>query len=395
MSGQNRPQHSRIVTVSSGSIVRDDVHGFCKVTHGKNGFGKNGKIFRNVGIIKNIFDKPEKKRALPAKKRLPGIFEHFSFEFVSSQVVPEFKHLTCGNCLSSLDDIMGYCEHVAGLKSSPFPVFKANPPFGFVNPFPICDIHPMLRFASLALFLAFACVATAASPIIREPGAVYLSDFNVKPLKLKVLEPAPAYFDTAQTRYAGTLRFPQIVQVEALDSNGLLRIRGNAQQGGIAAWVNPQFLEPLPPAFAGNLRKSEERRIQVEALISRNEVALGMTPDEVSRSLGKPQKKTNRADNSGTQQVWEYIKYQLVPQTTYAPVNNQTVVTYPPGTNSPGGTLIQNSSGYGASTIYVKVPVGKLTVTFKDNIVESLDQSEGTTTGGQVSVVIPPLNVYW
>lgn len=254
----------------------------------------------------------------------------------------------------------------------------------------------MVRLAPLVLCLAFSCLANASSPIIREPGAIYLSDFNIKPMKLKVLEPAPAYFDTAQTRYAGTLRFPQLVQLEALDPNGFLRIRGNAQQGGIVAWVNPQFLEALPPTFAENLQKSEKRRIEVEALISQNEIAIGMTVDEVGRSLGKPQKKTNRADKSGTQQIWEYVKYQLIPQTTYVPVNNQTVITYSPNVNLPGGALIQTApGGYAANTIYVKVPVGKLTVTFKDNIVESLDQSEGTTTGGQVSVVIPPLNVYW
>jgi hypothetical protein len=252
----------------------------------------------------------------------------------------------------------------------------------------------MLRFLLPALVLALSCVAPAA-PIVREPGAIYLSDFGVKPLRLKVLESAPAYFDTAQSRYAGNLRFPQIVQIEGLDANGLLRVRGNAQQGGIAAWVDPKFLEPLPENFAENLRKSEERRNQVEALIAKNEAAIGMTPDEVGRSLGKPQKKTNRADSSGTQQIWEYIKYQLVPQTTVAPVNNQTILTFQKTTNSPGGTIVQNSQGLAASTIYIKVPVGTLTVTFKDNIVEALDQSEGTTTGGQVSVVIPPLNVYW
>jgi len=253
----------------------------------------------------------------------------------------------------------------------------------------------MARFLPVALVLAFACFSGAATPMIREPGAIYLADFDIKPLNLKVLEPAPAYFDATQTRYAGTLRFPQTVQVEGLNSHGLIRVRGNAQQGGIVAWVDPRSLEPLPDNFSENLRKSEARRIEVEALISRNEVAIGMTADEVGRSLGKPQKKTSRADKSGTQQIWEFIKYQLVPQTTYAPVNNQTIITYQKSTNSPGGTLIQNNQGLAASTIYVKVPVGTLTVTFKDNIVDSLDQSEGTTTGGQVSVVIPPLNVYW
>jgi len=251
----------------------------------------------------------------------------------------------------------------------------------------------MKRFLPAAVLLV--AVANAASPIIREPGAIYLSDFGIKPLRLKLLQAAPAYFDTAQTRYAGTLRFPQLIQTEALDANGLLRVRGNAQQGGIVAWVNPKFLEPLPEKFAENLRKSEERRIQVETLISQNEVAIGMTPEEVSRSLGKPQKKTSRADKSGTQQIWEYVKYQLIPQTTYIPGNNQTIITYRPTPNGPGGALIQNCPGYSASTIYVKVPIGTLTVTFKDNVVEALDQSEGTTTGGQVSVVIPPLNVYW
>jgi len=251
----------------------------------------------------------------------------------------------------------------------------------------------MNRLLPLALLLL--PVALLASPIVREPGAVYFSDFSIKPLRLKVLQPAPAYFDNAQTRYVGTLRFPQYVEAEALDSNGFLRVRGNAQQGGVIAWVNPQFLEPLPEKFSENLRKAEERRIQVGALISQGEVAIGMTSDEVARSLGKPQKKTSRADKSGTQQIWEYVKYQLVPQTTYVPVNNQTVVTYRPTTNSPGGALIQYSPGYSANTIYVKVPIGTLTVTFKDSVVDSLDQSEGTTTGGQVSVVIPPLNVYW
>jgi hypothetical protein len=252
----------------------------------------------------------------------------------------------------------------------------------------------MSRFYPILLILAFACFADASAPIVREPGAIYLSDFGIKPLRLKLLTAAPAYFDTAQTRYAGTLRFPQVVQVEGLDARGLVRVRGNAQQGGIVAWVSPQFLEPLPERFAENLRRSEARRQQVEALIARNEVAIGMTVEEVGRSLGKPQKKTSRADQSGTQQIWEFIKYQLIPQTTYAPVSSQSVLTFDKTKHSPGGALVQSSQGIAANTIYIKVPVGTLTVTFKNNIVEALDQSEGTTTGGQVSVVIPPMNVY-
>jgi len=50
----------------------------------------------------------------------------------------------------------------------------------------------MSRFFPLLLALAFASVVNAA-PIVREPGAIYLSDFGLKPLKLKVPEPAPGF----------------------------------------------------------------------------------------------------------------------------------------------------------------------------------------------------------
>jgi hypothetical protein len=248
----------------------------------------------------------------------------------------------------------------------------------------------MKLLSRLAVFLLMVAGEVEAAPIIRESGAIYLSDFGQKPLRLRVLRPAPCYFDINMTRYAGTLRFPQFVQVEAFSDYGC-RVRGNAQQGGVAAWVPYNELEPLPEGLLANLKKSEERRKIVDELIARNEVAIGMTIDEVGRSLGKPQKVTNRADQEGTTQIWEFIKYDLVPQTTYAPAYGQSVVGLP--RRNP---VIVQSGGYYPTTIYVKVPVGRLKVVFKDGIVDSLDQTEGTLYGaGQVSVVTPPVNVYW
>ena len=231
------------------------------------------------------------------------------------------------------------------------------------------------------------------APIVRETGAIYLSDFGQRSLRLRILRPAPCYFDIGMTRYAGTLRFPQTVQVEAFADYGC-RIRGNAQQGGVAAWIPYNELEPLPQGLLENLKLSEERRKAVDALIARSEVAIGMTIEEVQRSLGKPQKITNRADKEGTRQVWEYIKYDLIPQTTYTP-GYQTFVTHPGRHRKPAPVIVQNP-GYYPNTIYVKVPVGTLTVSFKEGVVDALDQSEGTLVGaGQVSIVTPPVNVYW
>ncbi len=233
----------------------------------------------------------------------------------------------------------------------------------------------MLPHFALLLALAFAWVLPAgANPIIREPGAIYLSDFETKPMKLKVIAAAPAYFDFNGTRYVGNLRMPQFVELQAI-SDRAYRVRGLAQQGQILGWVDPKAFEPIPKETLALLQKSEERRQTVEALIVSKEVAIGMTPDEVDRSIGRPQKKTNRASKDQNEQVWEYVKYANIPQ--------QTNIANPNGT-------------FSIATTYVRTPVGRLTVTFKDNLVESLDQSEGTIlTGNETTIVAPPIVLAW
>lgn len=233
-------------------------------------------------------------------------------------------------------------------------------------------------------------------PIVREAGAIYLSDFDLEPLKLALREPAPCYFEMSARRYAGTLRFPQAVKLDAVAPNGMLRVRGNAKQGGVAAWVDPAYLEPLPPDFVANLQRAEERRRQVEELIARNEVAIGMTPDEVARSLGKPQKRSSRTSRDGSSQVFEYIRYKLIPQTVYSPAYVESITGVRPDPRARLETVVvRGGYGYNASTVYVKVPVGTTTVTFAEGIVESIEESEGTLVGANASIVVPPVNLGW
>lgn len=232
----------------------------------------------------------------------------------------------------------------------------------------------MLRATLLILCLLVSpALARENKPIIREPGAIYLSDFDLKPIRLKVLEPAPASFSINGDQYGGTLRAGQNVELIAVTDTAY-RVRGQAQQGQILGWVLPQYLQPLEPDFIASLKESEKRRILVEELIANNEAAIGMTTDEVHRSLGRPNKKSRKADKDGVSQVWEYVKYQLIPQTTYV--------------NTPFGVTT-------TSTTYIKTPVGRLSVHFKDEIVESIEQSEGTVlTGNEVTVVPSPIFVY-
>jgi hypothetical protein len=213
----------------------------------------------------------------------------------------------------------------------------------------------------------------AQPPVVRDPGVIYLADFDLKPVKLRVLEAAPTAFDHTGTRYAGTLKAGQDVELQAVGEN-LLRVRGRAQQGQILAWVSPDFLSPLPDGFITSLRASNDRRIAVENLIANREVAIGMTLDEVERSIGRPNKRSTRTNADRTEHTWEYVRYANIPQQT---------------------TVVGSDGVATIGTVWVKTPVGTLTLNISDGIVASMDESEGAITQGvQTTIVAPPVLIY-
>lgn len=237
-----------------------------------------------------------------------------------------------------------------------------------------------------ALPLALAAPLPAAPPIVRVPGAMYLHDFGQPPLPLRVLQAnARAFSDPALTRTVGTLRFPQTVQATAF-LPAACRITGNARQGRIAGWVALRDLEPLPADFLTNLAEAERRRDRVETLIARNEAAIGMTMDEVRRALGRPQRTSRQADRFTNQEVWEYVRYRLMPQTTtfHQPARTTRWVPH-------HGIVTTTHPGFGTQTQMVRVPVGKTKITFEDGVATGIRQTEGAPATGRPSIVAPPL----
>ena len=231
---------------------------------------------------------------------------------------------------------------------------------------------------TLPIFLAALLLSTAAyaaptsGAVVREEGGIYLEDLLPKPARLAVIADAPIHYKIDLDRYLGTLKKGQIVELQAV-SDGAYRVRGVAQQGQVAGWVDPKFLNPLKKDFLDNLKQNAARRDEVNALISKNEVAINMTPDEVTRSLGKPAKTTSHLDAKGREETWEFVKYDRVPKETYG--------------HDPAGNLVK-------TIVYVKVPVGKLAVSFADNLVASLEQTEGTLDrAAQVKVIPAPFAV--
>jgi hypothetical protein len=210
-------------------------------------------------------------------------------------------------------------------------------------------------------------------PVVREKGAIYLQDILSKPVKLDVAAEAPIYFDSDMGRYLGVLKKGQLVELQAV-TDTVFRVKGMAQQGQVAGWVDPKYLGALKPDFLTNLKKAAQRQEDVKALIARKEIAINMTPEEVIASLGKAGKTTTRVDASGEQQVWEYISYEEVPQET---------------------TGYDRFGHVVASTIYIKVPSGKISVVFENNVVTSIEQSEGNLAkDSQVKILTTPIDVY-
>ena len=226
-----------------------------------------------------------------------------------------------------------------------------------------------VRLAALCSVLLSAPFARGGA-VIREPGAIYLEDFLAQPVKLAVLADTPIFYASDLARYLGTIRKGQLVEVQAVGDN-VYRVRGRAQQGQVAGWVEARMLSPLKPEFVANLRKNAARKAEVDAMIAKGEVAINMMPDEVTRALGKPSKKAARLDAGGREETWEFVRYERVPQQ---------VTGY-----DRHGRLVTN-------VVYVKVPAGKLAVTFENGLVSALEQIEGTLArDARVRIVTAPL----
>jgi hypothetical protein len=208
----------------------------------------------------------------------------------------------------------------------------------------------------LLLLISVRAPAATSGAVIREEGAIYLEDLLMKPARLVTVADAPIYYQNDLGRYLGTLKKGQIIELQAV-CDWAYRVRGMAQQGQVAGWVDPKYLNALKQDFLENLKKNDARRKEVLALIEKNEVAINMTPEEVQLALGKPSKKSARLDAKGREEVWEFIRYERVPQEVFG--------------RDPSGNLVR-------TVTYVKVPAGRLAVTFGNNLVTSLEQTEGT-----------------
>ncbi len=211
------------------------------------------------------------------------------------------------------------------------------------------------------------------SGLMREDGAVYLEGLVKKEVKVRVTQAAPIYTTLVADRWLGNLFPNQEVTLLAI-SEKAYRVRGQAKQGQVAGWIGKAMVEGVSTELEQNLTKLHERQLLVNDLIDKQQVALGMTQEEVMESLGAPSKRNAKVDKGGQTSSFEYITYDRVPQATTA--------------RDQFGRLVQ-------TVTYLEVETGKVTIGFEKGVVSSIEESEGVDRQAVgVRIVPPPIIIF-
>jgi hypothetical protein len=232
------------------------------------------------------------------------------------------------------------------------------------------------------VLLCLACLTNAASgqsttrsrlASNTEPGTIYVEDILPKKVLLTVLVESVIYYQSDMQRALGSMATGTPVQLVAMSDNGY-KVRGRARHGDVAGWMKIVDLKSPDPKLPEKLKAFYERQKKVDELIANHQVALGMTLEEVKQSMGAPSKKKAKITAAGKEETLEYSTYDRVPQ----------IVTG----RDQFGNLVQN-------TIYVKVEVGRLSLSFKDDAVTEIEESMGNPLGdGGVKIVPGFINVF-
>lgn len=233
----------------------------------------------------------------------------------------------------------------------------------------------------LLLLLAFAAAVPAQLPGSRkssllapEPGTLDVEDLLPKPVLLKVLQESPIYSRSSLDQALGSMAPGTPVKLVGL-SDTAFRVRGRARHGDVSGWMRMADLLSPDPQLVPNLKKLHARQKQVEELIARHQVALGMTGEEVLASMGKPNRKSSKLSAGGREEKFEYVVYDKIPQ-------------YSTGIDAFGRAV--------QTVVYIKVETGSLSVNLRDNVVDSIEETKGNPLGsGGVRIVPGPVLFGW
>lgn len=205
------------------------------------------------------------------------------------------------------------------------------------------------------------------SSLAVEPGTIPLEDVLPKALRLAVKQDSVIYYHSTLDQVLGQMAKGTVVTLVGLSDTGC-RVRGRARHGDVSGWMKLDDLVMPDPQLPLKLKALFERQTKIADLITKHEVAVGMTKAEVTQSLGKPTRTTTKVTAAGREEKLEYAVYQKVPQATLG--------------RAPNGQLVEG-------VVYVKMEVGTLSVSFKNGTVEVIEETKGTPLNGAPVKIVP------
>lgn len=165
---------------------------------------------------------------------------------------------------------------------------------------------------ALSLFL-LCILPSIALPDDPEENVVYVEEFAPKDgITLKVEKPGIVYATNKGGRNRGSLKIGIDVELVSFTDKAYF-VRGERDNGvGVSGWVTPAAFSSKDPKFVEKLKQVHTRQLLVRELIGKKEIAIGMTPEEVSQVHTRPTKTKVKRTAKGQTTVWEFIDYEQI-----------------------------------------------------------------------------------
>lgn len=227
-------------------------------------------------------------------------------------------------------------------------------------------------FLVLSFFFLVPLWASVEDP---EENVVYVEEFSPDEIKLKVEKPGIVYSTNKGGRNRGVLRTGTTVRLVSFTDRAYY-VRGTRTDGlGVSGWVSPAAFSAKDPKFVDKLKQVHTRQLLVRELIEGGEVALGMTPEEVSQIYPEPTKTKVRRNAKGQTQVWEMIEYDEI--------NHYAMVRDP-----------VSGAFFRQLTHTTTEETSKVVVEFEDGFVTAIEQTKNNGPA-QPRIVASPIMFAW
>jgi len=169
------------------------------------------------------------------------------------------------------------------------------------------SMKTLLILLSLTLFISAQVRPAKPGTLLNKTNIVEVKELSDEKLIFNVEKNSSLYLSRRGANVLTNIVKGEKAELIAFDDRAY-RVKIARSNGSVVGWVSPHALSCDDPNFIENFKKVHTRQISVKKLIAENEVAVGMTSEEVIASIGTPTKTSVRRTAEGTTGVYEYLE---------------------------------------------------------------------------------------